>query len=471
MFSITPDRSNIHSGGDWTMSENSGTGLGARWNTWLFQKCVPSVWIRNLEFLDRMSEDKEARFTGWDFWPAGTQGAGEGLWMGVLGTIFQQVVKKNLKLLPTVCSNAGTREDVLFTLKIDEKYRNALQNARSPISFPPADRIPELTGLGIEALGLTQLSPATARISLSKLRNCLGDLPLGLRMDLLEYVLSDKDYESIGSCHAPLLPTSDSRFHGFSNTYGSRLYFPQTEEEAELFKESLIIIDVKKLNAETKRQMKFDIKKLDRYTAVSIWRVPDAVSYCKKYIFGSVESKNQNVIIRPGFNDFVNQFWKWIQIANNTAQLTAEPRLLDGLWLVPAKGDRYHKILDGKSSVLDISGQKLPSKFLQDAASRLFSCYGLLYPLYGGEEFTPATTDMLRARRYIQDCGDFSALAEWLVDNHTDFVNRLSDEERTDLIHRLRILSIGALGNKENGQIVGKLKLFRETATVEIPKQ
>lgn len=467
MFSITPDRSNIHSGGDRTSSENSETKLGARWNASLFKECLPHTWIRNLKFLDLMNKNKEAKFTGWDFWPAGIQGRERELWMGVLGTLFEQVVEQDLKLLPTVCGNTGTRNDVLFTLNIDEKYKSALQHARSPISFPPKDRRPELETLGIEALGLTRLNPTSARISLSKLKGSLENLNPDSRAILLEYILSDRNYQHIGSCRAPLLPMSNGKFRGFSNINpdGPKLYFPHTEDEAELFRESTTMVDTKKLIPNTKQQMAFDIRKLDRFTAISIWRVADAALYCKKNIFNTIESQHDDIITMPDFNGFVNLFWKWINSIENISQLSANPHLLEDLWLIPTLGNRYHKILDGKSPILDISGRGFTGAFLQNTASSLFKRYGISYTLYAGdrEGFTRATTDVLRTRHYIQNCEIFSSLVSWLVANSKDFVDRLDDTEKTILINRLSFLSRGLSNNYKNGaKILRKLSLFQE---------
>lgn len=410
-----------------------------------------------------MNKNGETGFAGWNFWPAGIQGVERELWMGVLGTVFEQVVEKGLKLLPTVCGNTGTRNDILFTLGVDEKYRNALQHARSPVSFPPEDRRPELKNLGIEALKLTRLNPMTARNSLSKLKDSLGNLHPDYRAILLEYILSDRNYAHIGSCRAPLLPISNGGFRSFSNLDGPKLYFPHTEDEGELFKESTRMVDTKKLIPSTKRQMVSDIKKLDHCTAISIWRVADAALYCKEYVFNTIKSKNEDIITIPDFNEFVNRFWKWTNTTDNISQLSANPHLLDELWLIPALGDHYHKILDEKSPILDISSRGFIGAFLQNTASSLFKRYGISCPLYAGdrEGFTRATTDILRVRRYTQDCERFDSLVNWLVANSKDFVDRLDDTEKATLIHRLSPLSRG-LSNKSNAKILRKLSLFQE---------
>lgn len=393
--------------------------------------------------------------------------------MGVLGTLFQHVVEQDLKLLPTVCGNTGTRNDVLFTLKIDEKYVDALQNAKNPVSFPPEDRRPELEPLGIEALGLTRLIPATARISLSKLKDSLGNLHPDIRATLLEYVLSDRNYAHIGSCRAPLLPTSNGRFRSFSSCDGPKLYLPRNEDEAELFKENTRMVDTAKLITGVKRQMVSDIKKLDHFTTISVWRVADAVLYCKEYVFNTIKSKNEDTITIPGFNTFVNLFWKWIiNTTDNTFQLSTYPHLLDDLWLIPTLGDRYHKVLGGKSPILDISGRGSIATFLRDTVSSLFKHHGILYPLYSGDRdgFTKTTTDVLRARCYIQYCEEFDSLVGWLVANSEDFVDRLDDAKKSKLVQHLSLLSRELL-NKSGAKLLKKLSLFQEAAPVAIPNR
>lgn len=464
------------------MSDNSETKLGARWNTWLFQECLPHTWIRNLNFLNAMNESKEARFTGWDFWPAGIQGEQtEQLWMGVLSTLFKRVVQNDLKLLPTVCGNTGTRQDVLFTLRVGEDIKSALREAGSPVVFPPEDRKDELFKLGIENLGLMHLTPATARASLSELRHNSQHISPGVRQTLLGYILSDKNYENLRSCHAPLLPTLDGEFRSFGDL-NQKLYFPKTAEETELFKKSTTMIDTTKLTPSTEEQMRRDIGLLDSHTAISIWKVPDAASYCKEYIFKTSEPKHEEIISIPQFSDFVNQFWAWISLADNKRQLSNSPHLLDGLWLIPIMGDRYHSILNGRSYILDASCDRIGS-FLRNAACSLFEQHSARYSLYTGEGFTPETTAILRSQLYIKNCEEIGSLMDWLVANSTSFVDRMNDIEKLKLLEYLsseaRVLqgpdrfSRATIANKDSMQKVRALSLFRSAtpASVEVSKR
>ncbi|PWW74712.1 hypothetical protein C7212DRAFT_365216 [Tuber magnatum] len=212
IFSITPDRSNIHCGGDTTMSSNSATLLGAQWNQWLLHECVPHAWVRNLEFMRNQNFSP-----GWDCWPAGGQGELGQLWMGILGTVLTKVVENGLGLLPTVSGMLRPAEEVAFTLDIPEDLHLALRDTRAQVAFPPADRRKEISALDHQQIGLEYLSPSTGRRHLTSIKDSEALLRLGIepRMVLLDYILSDPQVREFESCEAPLIPLSDGTFRGF----------------------------------------------------------------------------------------------------------------------------------------------------------------------------------------------------------------------------------------------------------------
>lgn len=453
------------------MSGTSDTKLGAFWNTWLFRECLPHVWIRNIDFLNGMPEGKH---TGWDFWPAGIQGeeqAGQ-LWMGVLSLVFQRIVKRDLKLLPTICGRVGKKGEILFASKVEEAIRDALSQAGCLVVIPPEDRRSELSKLKVKDLGIEELTVAAVRDSLSKLKDSLENLTPQNRGVLLDYVLSSGDYENLGFCFAPLLPILNDKFCSFDHS-DHKLFFPMTMKEAELFKHYPRMIDRKKLSTETYQQMRKGIKELDHKTCISTWTITEAASYCEKYIFTNPRpARNANFITLQSSESrkFVELFWDWVGNTgkNNYKQLSANPSVLDGLWLIPTMEDGiYHRIstTERRFSILDVSNEGYISKFLEEAACRPV-CDGTQYPIYTGEGTFSVFTSTLRGLGYIDNAENVEYLISWLVENSTNFVDRLPEESRNKLLEHLgREVKMNIKSEEKKiaaRERIGMLRLFRE---------
>lgn len=474
LFSVTPDRSNIHAGGDRTMARESRTNLGARWNTWLFQECLPHVWIRNINFLNSMPG---TGFTGWNHWPAGIQGDQQSglLWMGVLSLVFQRIVKRDLNLLPTICGRVGKRKEVLFTLSVEQKIRDALAEAGCQVVVPTEDRKSELARLNTNNLEIVELSVATARDKLSKLKDSLGGLALEHRQVLLDYVLSDRDYESLGFCEAPLLPISDDKFCSFGHS-DEKICFPLTPKEAELFKHYPRMIDLEKLSPETNTQLKKDIVPLDQKTCISTWTVAEAASYCKNHIFINPRPPQDDSFITatsPDLRGFIEQFWDWVTVvgSKHCKELSKNPILLDGLWLIPTLGDGiYHRISTKERgiSILDVTNPYIGS-FLKRTALELYKRDGTQYPIFTGEGLSKVSSlreisrvSSLRELGYIDNSQTVELLISWLVKNLEKFVDRLDDEAKFRILEHLGGEARANAYSDATKKKIRMLSLFRE---------
>lgn len=468
MFSISPDRRSIHSGSDKTNSEDSEAQWGTKWNDWLFQECIPQTWIRNLDFLRAMNENGECSFSGWDFWPAGSEGGWKEVGMGVFDKVFERVVRQNMKLLPTVYGTTGTRENVLFSLEIGEELKSAFGNAGVPVVIPPQDRRYGIAKLQPFTLGLSLVTPSTARERLTTLKDSLEDLLLVSRMTLLHFIISDEDFREIGSCTAPLIPAKDGTFRSFDFPAqgSSSLFLSRDENEDKLFRKYTNMVDLSTTLPKTKKLMRKNIFKLHKFTAVRMWDVENAALYCSNHIFDSLGSRGvADVISEDGIHEFVDQLWQWINHRCKPLVSVANSSLRD-LWLLPLMTGEYRK-LSSTITVLDVSGNRGVGAFIWATADSHWLRYEKKYCLFTGKGFSLQTGDSLRRCGFVKDYEDIISLMKWLVANAGDFVDQLNNREKVLLLQHLNILSRNSLDQEQWKAMrdgVSKLSLFRKAA-------
>ncbi|KAG0137825.1 hypothetical protein HOY82DRAFT_644737 [Tuber indicum] len=467
IFSITPDRSNIHSGGDTTMSANSSTRLGAQWNQWLLHECVPHAWVRNLEFIR-----DENLSPGWDFWPAGKQGEWGQLWMGILGAVFKEAVERRLELLPTVSGVVKPAEQVAFTLGIPEDLHFSFRDAGARVVFPPADRRTEISALRHQELGLEYLSPFTARRHLTTIKDSDALLRLDIkpRMVLLDYILSDFQAQDFGSCEAPLIPLSDGTFRGFEMpaSRDDRIFIARDRTEDGLFRKSPErTVKTRALSRQSRETLVGLISEIEKHTRIKAWSVEDAAQYCSSCEFdGIVETMPVVKIDKPGFDNFIELFWEWIHKAKRRgAGNSTLVNALKDLWLIPLGKQMFQRIgTTSEYPVLNVSANRGIGSFLWQAESAIANRFKpeILY-LYTGGGF-PRTTMVLQELGIIKDYDDRASLMKWLEVTVNDFAEKLDHSEKMELIRHLSDLSRGCAASERSRMqlTIRKLPIFQE---------
>lgn len=470
MFSITPDRNTIHSGGDWTIGEDSEAKWGTKWNQWLLHECLPNTWIQNLEFVRTLNERKEYEFSGWNFWPAGNERASGELWMGVLGEVFKRVAGRNLELLPTVRNTVGRRTDIIFALEIPTNLASALQHAGVPVVIPPESRRYEIESLRPYTIGLRPLEPNTARACLSKLKDSsdFKALTLDSRVILLQYILSDEDFRDIGSCTAPLVPLVDSMYASFDFLvpHVRSVFLARDDDEARLFGKYKKMIDTSRIPPKTTKLMRKYIfnGRLQRFTKISAWEIDDVARYCGKYVFNKSGAQDSDIICIQGddFVGFVNQLWKWISRYCKLSEIASSS--LKGLFLLPLVDGEYRR-LNSAIPVLDVSANRGIGAFLQSTAISHSRNHGRRFHLFTGIGFPPHVGDSLRKCGFVKDYEDIVPLMGWLVANSESFVDQLSKGEKILLLQHLNALSRSNLDSNRRrsmSEAIAVLSLFQE---------
>ncbi|CUS15647.1 unnamed protein product, partial [Tuber aestivum] len=467
IFSITPDRSNIHSGGDTTMSSNSATRLGAQWNEWLLHECVPHAWVRNLEFMRN-----ENLSPGWDFWPAGKQGEWGQLWMGILGTVFKRVVEDGLELLPTLSGMVKPAKEVAFTLDIPEDLHSSLRDAGARVVFPPADRGTEIGALDHKQMGLEYLSPSTARRHLTTIKDsdALLNLDIKSRMVLLDYILSDSRFQDFKSCEAPLIPLSDGTFRGLemARSQGDRIFIARDRTEEVLFTKSPErIVKIGALPKKSRAILVRHIAEIEKCTRIKAWTVGDAAQYCSSYEFdGMEESKPVVKIDKPGFNSFVELFWEWASKAQHRGVGgSALVNALKDLWLIPLGRQMFQRIGSiSEYPALNVSADRGIGSFLKQTESALANRFvpEIMY-LHTGDGF-PHATKTLQGLGLIKDYDDRASLMKWLEVTMKVFAERLDHGEKIELVRRLLDLTKYCNASERSCMepTVRKLPIFQE---------
>ena len=394
--------------------------------------------------------------------------------MGILGTVFKEVVEGGYELLPTLSGVVKPANKVAFTLEIPEDLRLALRDARAPVVSPPEDRRTEIRALDYKKMGLEYLSPSTARHHLTTIKDsdALLHLDIKPRMVLLDYVLSDCQVQNFGNCEAPLIPLSNGTFRGFEMpvSQDDRIFIARDTTEVDLFQKSLErTVKMSALPKKSREILVERIEEIEKHTGIKAWTVEDAAQYCSSYEFNGIEEPTPVVKIdKPKFDNFVKLFWKWVsKTQRRGGRGSTLVNALKDLWLIPLGNQMFQRI--GSTSeypVLDVSANKGIGSFLRQAESALAKRSMpeiLVMHLYKGGGF-PQATKCLQELGIIKDYDDRVSLMKWLEITLKAFVGRLEYGEKMELIRHLFDLSRDCSAPERlcMEQTVRKLPIFQE---------
>ncbi|KAF8244236.1 hypothetical protein K440DRAFT_559411 [Wilcoxina mikolae CBS 423.85] len=466
MFSITPDRQSIHSARDSAVSEKAEAKKGARWNRWIFQELVVHAWIANLQFMNDLTVKTSRGNSNWLFWPAGTQEHSETNIPGteILGAVFKKIVAQKQELLPTVCDTMASGTEAIFANELDDSLMNAFRMARIKVICPPKDRLYELSRIPPKAIGVRHLSPAVIRSELTVLSKNQGldSLDFDSRYALLDYILSDNEYQDIGKCQAPLLPIVDGTYRNFS--YSSARYRFCQKDESQIFKDcTAYLIDRTKLSEQVSHRFATGMQSLQKHTNIAPWTLSGASWYCKEYVFKGEISRRvtDDIIYRPDLSvEWMDRFWRW--------SLSKDPQWqevvtdMTGLWLLPLAGQRYQKI-GSTSKALNVSGTGRVAEAFR-AILETSAVVSRHYPVFTGYGMSSGTLDFFQKMGIVMDCSNIEELVKWLA-LFLGFLGELQNDERAEILDRL-----GAAGErvskaavrKRVKPLLQKLPLFRE---------
>jgi len=464
MFSITPDRQSIHSANDSTISESAEAKKGALWNRWIFQELVVHAWVTNLQFINDLSVKTDSGMTKWLHWPTGKQEHSETSIPGteILGAVFKKIVAQKRELLPTICDTTARGSDAIFASELDKSLRNALRNARVEVICPPNDRLYELAQIPPLNIGVRHISPGVIRFRLTALSKSLGldSLDSASRSVLLDYILSDNSYQSIGKCQAPLLPILDGTYRSFS-FMGARYRFSQKDETLIFEDCKAYLIDTTKLSQKALHIFTTGIQSLQKYTSISPWSLSGASWYCQLFVFKDEISRrvSDDTIYRPDISvEWIDRFWNWA-IAKDRQEVVTS---LAGLWLLPLAGQRYHKI-GSASKALGVFGPGHVAEVLRGILETSAEA-SRRYPVFIGHEKSPATVDFFRGMGIVMDCSSFEELVKWLT-LFPGFLSELGNDERAGVVNCLGTLAGQRLPQpvrKRVTPLLRKLPLFRD---------
>jgi len=439
MFSITPDRASIHKDEDSTVSENTETKRGARWNKWIFQELVVHAWIGNLQYIHDLTLKKQCTYSGWSLWPVGSQNQGEHSIHGsaVLGLVFEKIVLEKRMLLPAISDSTAYASEVLFAGTLEEPLKNALRDAGVAVICPPTDRTAEVYRTLTPAMGINCVSPRTVRAALTALDGSLQSIGASSRSVLLDYILTDRDYGDLERCTAPLIPLVDGSYGSFQRS--SIEYRLNTGMEPKLFADcKAFSIDNSKLSNDTYRLFVNSIDYFQTFTNVWPWDIPGARWYLITYIFSTGSSKEEypnDVVTRPGLTGWIDQFWKWAILKDRENIVSA----VEDLWLVPLSGGRFRKLSQSRPA-LDISGRREVAQLFKEITSSPTATTN--YPIYSGT-LSQEVSDFFHHAGLIADCGRFEKLVTWLG-NYPSFLETATKEQRSQLVFQLGRMSTAA---------------------------
>lgn len=384
------------------------------------------AWVNNLQFIQELSVGEPSDMHGWSHWPSGFQEYGEQkhLGTGTLGAVFTRVVNDKRKLLPTICGTAAASSDALFAGQLDGSLRDALRNAGVVAVQPPSDRLYELTQLSIEDLGMSHVSPKTIRDALTTLSGNLEIPSTDARSVLLDYILSDGDYDDVGKCKAQLLPMMDGTYRNLGR--GKITYRFSRDSESSLFTEMpSYTIDCSRLSPGTVSRFTQDMDLIRRSSNIGYWDLCGARLNCELMFSREIGESKASAVALPGFAQWLNRFWSWvISIAQQSPQ---ELDTLNELWLVPLTEDLCGKLKD--RLYLNISGSGPIANLFRSTTHS----HPIIRRLYSGSGISPEVTVFLNSKEIIMDCDEISALLRWLR-LVPDFFDTIEDSHRIKLI-------------------------------------
>lgn len=472
MFSITPDRASIHKDEDSTASENSETKRGARWNRWVFQELVVRAWIGNLQHIQELTLKEQCPYSGWSLWPVGSENHEEHRTHGseILGLVFEKIVAEGRKLLPTINDSTACASEVLFAEKLEESLKNALRNAGVVIILPPMDRKTEISRKLAPAMGINHVSPHSVRAALTALDGSgMQTLDASSRSVLLDYILSDLDYEDIGRCTAPLIPLADGLYGSFQISPSK--YRLNSRTESGLFTEyKAFTIDDSKLSDGAHHHFVTAMDAFQKFTNIAPWDIPGAHRYLNTYVFsseGSMKGKLNDIITRPDLMEWIGHFWEWAVLKEQDGVVSA----MKDFWLIPLFGGRLRK-LSHSQPALDISSWSQIAQLFREIIFSPRTAF-VDYPIYSGS-LSQKVSRFFRGSKLIVQCENFEELVTWLGQNPS-FLNTASHKQRSQLVLQLGGMSAAAkyqnMSSSEKTrilpvvQILSELPLYHEAFT------
>lgn len=396
--------------------------------------------------------------------------------MGICGTVFERVVKENLKLLPTICGTVEAREASLFTFEISDSLESALRDAGALVVYPPIEKKYEIEKLDPKSMGLAPLTPRAARRCLTALKDSkpLQGLKPDHRKSLMDYVLSDEDFEDLHTCEAPLIPVEGDIFQGFDipASHDGFLLLTQNEREERLFQKYQKAVSTSKLSEVALTRLRDNLPRIQRNTRIKAWTVESAARYCGLHIFSDITDTTAVSLYKAGIAEFIDRFWVWISVVQARSTDRVDISAVDDFWLLPIGNNRYQKLGSLPDfPVLDVSAKKGIGLFLEETTAHLSRRHApeVMY-LYSGSGFSEYTTRCLQEFGLVKEYDDVYSLTKWLLVTMNVFTNRLNDKKKKDLIRHLYFLSegYGASGRGHMKSAVAKLTVFREARRLQI---
>lgn len=431
MFSITPDRANIHNGEESSASDTSVATLGARWNKWLFDNCVTEAWLHNLTYLNQY-----VRYSGWEYWPAGKQGPGHQVEHGteILRRLMMKVIKDNIPLLPTILDSVHSASACLYEVDPSPSSISACIAAKIPVITPPETNNYEFLHEGLCDALQTLSSKSLISFIHANPQNIepLGDQE---RQTIMEMIMDEKelDIKALGKCCAKLLPLSDGTYGAFSEATGSATYkLATTDRERDLFGDSLEnTINHSRLSTVCYKQMRASMSVFVKHTSIRRWNLQSAAAYSKVLICQSLDDNSDIVQIRDAkAQQWIRNMWEWVAVPKEEVKSLAA---FEGLHLLPLFNNAYRKIGSHSWGTLDVTGSDALGNILRQLESSL-AASSTPYPLH----MQPVS---LKVTRMFQNCGlvrrssDFAYVSEWLSQaTKLGFFSCVNENQHMDLM-------------------------------------
>ena len=447
LFSVSPDRARLHRLRD----GNSQDLLPAKWNAWLLHGPIPMAWIR---LLSRLA-DLYPRQSTFEWWPRHVDGS-QDILNDALDTALKIIGKESLPLWSTQVGHVTAKNGLLSVKNLSEDLREAFQEAKIPVIYPPDRLHHRILYLFEEQL----LNPLRLSLFLMDKNSQIRKWSLSTKKAVLEYLVSEPCVPEYGSLE--LFPFEDGKYRSIAN---HAAFVHRNPFEKELFQlQPDHNIDLSKLSPETVSILKQGCKTLTLHKSLCHRSPTHFKDYCKNFVFSEIPKDKDMVRLNPKATSFVSSAWMWIV----EHQIDILGTVCD-LWLVPLTNSHHRKIKPAQPTSETIFAPTGPTGDI----IRLFD-----------EKYSSKSSPILdtrpnglsdRARVYLMTAAakDTSVMirnsskviefTKWLRQIRK-FVNSASKEEKTKVTQAIamNLMWLPQSERRAIGNTIGDLEIFRK---------
>ncbi|KAL2067567.1 hypothetical protein VTL71DRAFT_1992 [Oculimacula yallundae] len=325
LFSLTPDRANLHRLHDQSAQYQE----PAKWNEWLFKEASPMAWTKLLVAVAKLYPLKSA----FDKWPKILENKQEPL-SDAVDRIVAIIQQGQLALWPTEIGYVSAEIGFLSLGSTSETVtlKEALGEAYFPVVYVPKS----LQGHAKKTFNARVLSPESICTFLNTKPTLVSALSDKAKIALLEYVLSSTGLVDCGNLE--IFPFEDGKFRSIQ---GINAFVHRDDFEKALFTRQggrNLAHGILSKSAQNSLLSRCGSSTL--HSSIRFRSVESLKDYCNKNVFKNFRQDQAMYPLNTGTAAFVANVWTWITDRN----ISMKDEHLSYLWLLPTSDDQLRQV-------------------------------------------------------------------------------------------------------------------------------